>query len=154
MMRFNSAWASIASCPACPMPSFMAKGRVNRFSTLNVAIRKLTMGLPLEQTALLPARARCPLLRCVSCARGSRAMYVREGRAASAMLGTTRSLKQLRRPVDRFPRAVPTGHVPRVEPGLAQRRRCFAADVEAVDAERHDRGFLRQLADPFVHALG
>src|SRR5437870_1845869 len=55
---------------------------------------------------------------------------------------------------DRLPRVVPPRHVSRVEPGLSQRSRALAPNVEAVHAEGHNGLVLRQGADPLVDALG
>src|SRR5437016_9165523 len=55
---------------------------------------------------------------------------------------------------DRLPRVVPPRHVSRVEPGLSQRGRALASNVEAVHAEGHNGLVLRQGADPLVDAFG
>src|SRR5688572_1950709 len=65
-----------------------------------------------------------------------------------------RSWLHLDAPADRLPARVAALHVLRVETRVAQRDRRLAADVKAVDAEHHHRVGFRQLAGPFLHALG
>src|SRR6185503_12726057 len=59
----------------------------------------------------------------------------------------------LRRPADRLPRRVAARHELRVEPEIAQLDSGLAADVKSIGAINDHRVRLRQLADPFLHAL-
>src|SRR5262245_38786112 len=68
-------------------------------------------------------------------------------------LSVLSSFEEFHRPPGGLPGKMPAGHVASIEPGLAQDGGGLASDMEAIDAEGHDRIGLRQLADPFVDAF-
>src|SRR5215472_2400339 len=63
-------------------------------------------------------------------------------------------VKERQWPLDRLQRIMSPDQVAGVKADFARRHGGLAADVEAVDAEGHDRFGFWQFADPLIHPLG
>src|SRR2546421_11499599 len=79
----------------------------------------------------------------------------RHARPAGGSSHSRRGLREeLRLAPDRLPCRVPAFHVTRIEPRIAQDARHAATDVESIYAENYDGVGLREVLDPFLHAVG